>query len=118
MEREGKSDKPVRKQMNDAEEGRTVFVRNVNYNIDEETIKDSDLFTSFGKIIDVKLVKKRDQAGHKGVAFVKFDSSEAADKAVSLSDSYWNETKENLGKGAAQEIGRQLELGGRKVVIK
>ena len=83
-----------------------MFVRNINYNINEEIIKESDLFTEFGKIIDVKLVKRKDQTGgHSGKAFIKYDSAEAAEKAVQLSDSFWNETKENLGKAVAQELG-------------
>jgi hypothetical protein len=50
---------------------------------------------------DVKLVRGQDSATHKGSGFVKMMTSEAADKAVGISDMYWQEKLRMMDKAEA-----------------
>ncbi len=67
------------------EEARTLYVGNLPFKTDEETI--NDLFSQYGQVQAVRLVKDRRTGRKKGYGFVEMDAN-AADAALAhLNDS-------------------------------
>ena len=54
---------------------------------------------------------------HKGTGFIKFETLESAEEAVSTSEAFWNEKVAALGKSQAKNLAEALDLNGRKIVI-
>ena len=60
-----------------------LFVGGINYNTTEDTIK--ELFSKYGKIIDLKLIRDRITGKSKGFAFITFElASEAFEARMGL----------------------------------
>ncbi|XP_065676054.1 RNA-binding protein 28-like [Hydra vulgaris] len=69
-----------KKQLKDAKEGKTVFIRNLSYNTSEEEIEEE--FKKFGEIEYCKLVVDQQTGSSRGSAFVKFKEVESAEACV------------------------------------
>jgi RNA recognition motif-containing protein len=111
-----KREKKEQRKRRDADDGRTVFVRNMAYDVTEDNVREH--FEGYGEVEDVKLVKGIDGKNHKGSCFVKFKDEKTAHEVVKISDSYWNHRTEDIPKAQAAELERELDIYGRKVVIK
>ncbi|RWS23957.1 squamous cell carcinoma antigen recognized by T-cells 3-like protein, partial [Leptotrombidium deliense] len=57
----------------------TVFISNLNFNTDEDKIK--EIFSQFGKINDVRLVRKYNGLS-KGFAYIEFENIEGVKEAI------------------------------------
>jgi len=57
-----------------------LYVGNLSYSVDESQLR--DLFTAYGEISEVTLIKDRETGRSKGFGFVTFASTEAAEKAL------------------------------------
>jgi nucleolar protein 4 len=103
-------DKPVQKdkkkktQSNDVEEGKTVFVRNVPFDCEEEDIE--ELFAQFGEIVYCKQVINPDTGVPKGTAFVKFSTPEEAQSCMQAASS---DGQDPSTKGLVMD-GRKLDV--------
>jgi len=62
--------KPRTLNPNDADEGKTLFIRNLNFDTTAETIK--EFFQEFGKVNYAVICKDRLTEHSKGTAFLKF----------------------------------------------
>lgn len=69
-----------KKEINDVEEGKTVFVRNIPYETDEEVLE--ECFEQWGDVKYVMLVIDKVSLHPKGTAFVKFNTTDAANTCV------------------------------------
>ncbi|KAI8489443.1 RNA-binding protein 28 [Branchiostoma belcheri] len=78
-DKKSKTPKPFR-ESTDVQQGKTVFIRNLSYDSQEEDVE--ELFLQFGGIKYCKLVMDPDTEHSRGTAFVQFDSKEAAEKCV------------------------------------
>merc|ERR1712156_528663 len=65
----------------DVNENKTVFVRNLSFNSDEEDLRDM-MEENFGKVLFARFVIDRATERPKGTAFVKFASEESAKKCI------------------------------------
>ncbi|KAK3097152.1 hypothetical protein FSP39_006867 [Pinctada imbricata] len=68
----------------DVDEGKTVFIRNLSYHSTEESLEDK--FSQFGQMEYCKVVRDPMTDHSRGTAFVRFQSSEAAEKCVEKSN--------------------------------
>ena len=59
-----------------------LYVGNFPYSVDEAQLR--ELFSSFGQIEDIALIKDRETGRSKGFAFITFASQQAAETALSL----------------------------------
>jgi len=64
----------------DVEEGRTVFLRNVDFSVDENGL--SDFSQQFGEVVLSRVVYDRATGHSKGCAFVQFKTKEGAQKCL------------------------------------
>ncbi len=64
----------------------TVFVGNLSFNIDEDTIRET--FKDCGEISNVRFAEDKETGQFKGFCHVEFVESEATDKAVELAGTY------------------------------
>ena len=69
-----------RKQSTDVKEGKTLFIRNVSFDSTEEALQ--ELFEQFGDIEYCKLVVDKRTDHSKGMAFVKFKTTESAEQCL------------------------------------
>ena len=60
--------------------GRRLYVGNLNYNTDEQTIRSA--FEQFGVLKDVRMITDRETGRPKGFAFVEFTSEAEANAAI------------------------------------
>lgn len=111
-----KREKKEQRKRRDAEDGKTVFVRNLAYDVSEENVREH--FQNYGDVEDIKMVKGLDGKGHRGSCFVKFKEEKTAEEVVKISDSYWNQKTTDMSRAQAQELERELDVYGRKIVIK
>uniref|UniRef100_A0A8C6YEA6 RNA binding motif protein 28 n=1 Tax=Naja naja TaxID=35670 RepID=A0A8C6YEA6_NAJNA len=98
----GEDPPPKQKQRpSDVAEGRTVFLRNLSFDTEEEEL--GELLEQFGDLKYVRVVLHPDTEHSKGCAFAQFATQEAAQKCLQ----------------AAQEEseGRGLHLGGRRLRV-
>ena len=58
-----------------------IYVGNLSYSTTEDTLR--TLFTKFGSVTSVELIKDRDTGNSKGFAFVEMSSQSESDKAIS-----------------------------------
>lgn len=70
--------KPFKKKF--APKGKTVYIGNLRYNIDEKALY--GLFGKFGKVKNVKLITKPGTEESKGIAFVDMLKGTDAEKAI------------------------------------
>lgn len=64
----------------------TVFVGNLSFNIDEETLRDA--FKDCGEIASIRFAEDKETGQFKGFGHVEFVDSESTDKAVQLAGTY------------------------------
>ncbi|TRY88360.1 hypothetical protein DNTS_022249 [Danionella cerebrum] len=67
----------------DVNEGRTVFIRNLSYDTDEEGLE--EVLQQFGELDYIRVVMNLDSGYSKGCAFAKFRSKEEAEKCIAAS---------------------------------
>ncbi|KAA0715143.1 RNA-binding protein 28 [Triplophysa tibetana] len=85
----------------DVNEGRTIFIRNLSFDTEEEDLE--EVLLQFGEMNYVKVVMHASTGHSKGCAFAQFKTKEAAEKCVAAAQ---NEN-ESVG----------IRLNGRKVYI-
>ncbi len=68
----------------DVQEKRTVFVRNLSYDANEDLIKEA--FSKFGPVKFVRICYDRDLERPRGTAFIQFETKEGAMNACAESD--------------------------------
>ena len=59
-----------------------LYVGNFPYSVDEAQLR--EMFSSFGQIEDIALIKDRETGRSKGFAFITFASQQSAETALSL----------------------------------
>jgi len=86
MEEEERAPKPHNlKPGHDIAEGRTVFIRSLSYDTEEEDLRDL-MEEYFGQVVFAKLVMDKVMGHPRGTAFVKFRTREDAEKCVEVGD--------------------------------
>lgn len=106
----GDSDSEIKKKVknkkkkqlpSDVNEGKTLFIRNLSFNSEEEDIE--ELLLRYGNIKYVRLLLHPDTEHSKGCAFVQFVDKESAEKCLAVA----RDESENGG----------LKLAGRKLLV-
>ena len=59
-----------------------LYVGNFPYSVDESQLR--EMFSAYGEIQDIALIKDRETGRSKGFAFITFASQQAAEKALEL----------------------------------
>ena len=59
-----------------------LYVGNFPYSVDESQLR--EMFSAYGDIQDIALIKDRETGRSKGFAFITFASQQAAEKALDL----------------------------------
>jgi cold-inducible RNA-binding protein len=59
-----------------------LYVGNFPYSVDEAQLR--EMFSAYGDIQDIALIKDRETGRSKGFAFITFASQQAAEKALAL----------------------------------
>ncbi|KAL2777641.1 RNA-binding protein 28 isoform 2 [Daubentonia madagascariensis] len=95
------SRKKKRKSPSDVNEGKTVFIRNLSFDSEEEDL--GELLQQFGDLKYVRIVLHPDTEHSKGCAFAQFMTQEAAQKCLIAA------SPENEGGGLKLD-GRQLKI--------
>ena len=85
-ETEGEKKSHDLKTGHDVAENKTVFVRNIAFNSDEEDLRDM-MAQNFGPVLFARLVVDKMTERPRGTAFVKFREPEGAERAVAASES-------------------------------
>ena len=70
----------------DVQEQRTVFVRNLSFDANEESV--SEAFSKFGPVKFVKLCIDKELERPKGTAFIQFETSQGAVNACAESEMF------------------------------
>ena len=68
-----------------------IYVGNLNYRTEEDEL--SQLFNQFGNVLEAVIIMDRATNRSKGFGFITFESSEAAESALSLNDQDFNGRK-------------------------
>ncbi|KAM3249765.1 glycine-rich RNA-binding protein 4, mitochondrial-like isoform X1 [Capsicum annuum] len=63
-----------------------LFVGGLSYGTDDQSLKEA--FTSFGDVVDAKVIVDRDTGRSKGFGFVNFTDGESAKEAMSAMDGH------------------------------
>ncbi|XP_046278406.1 RNA-binding protein 28 [Marmota monax] len=95
------SKKKKRKLPSDVSEGKTVFIRNLSFDSEEEEL--GELLQQFGDLKYVRIVLHPDTEHSKGCAFAQFMTQEAAQKC--------------LAAASPETEGGGLKLGGRQLKV-
>ncbi|KAM5255749.1 RNA-binding protein 28 [Ctenodactylus gundi] len=95
------SKKKKRKLPSDVNEGKTVFIRNLSFDSEEEEL--GELLQQFGNLKYVRIVLHPDTEHSKGCAFAQFMTQEAAQKCLAAA------SPESEGSGLKLD-GRQLKV--------
>ncbi|XP_035521368.1 RNA-binding protein 28 isoform X2 [Morone saxatilis] len=66
----------------DVKEGRTIFIRNLSFDTEEEGLE--EVLLQYGELNYVKICIHPDTEHSKGVAFAQFKTKEAADKCIAV----------------------------------
>jgi len=61
-----------------------IYVGNLNYSVKEEDL--NELFSEYGEVVSVKLIKDRETGRAKGFAFVEMTNDDEATKAIEKLD--------------------------------
>eukprot|EP00050_Salpingoeca_kvevrii_P002350 m.191224 g.191224 ORF g.191224 m.191224 type:complete len:516 (+) comp10592_c1_seq1:4188-5735(+) len=64
----------------DVGEGKTLFIRNVSFDVSEDDVK--KLFSQYGNVVVCKIVKDKETGHSRGTAFVKYSDQESAQKCL------------------------------------
>uniref|UniRef100_H3DKS7 RNA-binding protein 28 n=1 Tax=Tetraodon nigroviridis TaxID=99883 RepID=H3DKS7_TETNG len=86
LEEDVKKDKSAQKKVvkknlpSDVKEGRTIFIRNLSFDTEEEELE--KVLLQFGELNYVKIVIQPETEHSKGCAFAQFRSKESADKCI------------------------------------
>uniref|UniRef100_A0A1A8PAD6 RNA-binding protein 28 n=1 Tax=Nothobranchius rachovii TaxID=451742 RepID=A0A1A8PAD6_9TELE len=83
----------------DVKDGRTLFIRNLSFDTDEEGLE--EVLLRFGELNYVKIVLHPDTEHSKGCAFAQFKSKEAADRCIAAA-------QDEAEKGGIRVNGRKL----------
>ncbi|XP_018519394.1 RNA-binding protein 28 isoform X2 [Lates calcarifer] len=99
----GKAQKKTSKKLlpSDVKEGRTIFIRNLSFDTDEEGLE--EVLLRYGELNYIKIVLHPDTEHSKGCAFAQFKTKEAADRCLAASQ----DEAENGG----------IRVDGRKLLI-
>ncbi|XP_040895014.1 RNA-binding protein 28 [Toxotes jaculatrix] len=103
-DREGKAaQKKTSKKLlpSDVKEGRTVFIRNLSFDTEEEGLE--EVLLQYGELNYIKIVVHPDTEHSKGCAFAQFKTKEAADRCIAAAQ----DEAENGG----------IRVDGRKLLI-
>lgn len=60
----------------------TVFVGNLSFQIDEDTLREA--FSSCGPIASIRFAEDRETGAFKGFGHIEFENSDSTDKAVKM----------------------------------
>ncbi|XP_078409241.1 RNA-binding protein 28 isoform X2 [Cetorhinus maximus] len=84
---DGKPAKKLRKSNHpaDVHEGRTIFIRNLSFDTEEDTL--GEMLEQFGDLKYVRIVMHHDTEHSKGCAFAQFVTKESAQKCVEAAES-------------------------------
>ncbi|XP_053572304.1 RNA-binding protein 28 [Bombina bombina] len=93
--------KKKRKLPSDVNQGKTLFIRNLSFNSEEEDLE--ELLLAFGNIKYVRIVVHPDTEHSKGCAFVQFVDKESTEKCLTAA----SDQSENGG----------LKLDGRRLIV-
>ncbi|KAM6937699.1 RNA-binding protein 28 [Xenentodon cancila] len=93
-----KSKKPL---PSDVKEGRTIFIRNLSFDTDEEGLE--EVLLQYGELNYIKIVFHPDTEHSKGCAFAQFKTKAAADKCVAAA-------QDEAEKGGIRVDGRKLVI--------
>ncbi|XP_076119315.1 RNA-binding protein 28 isoform X2 [Alosa pseudoharengus] len=85
----------------DVNEGKTVFIRNLSFDTEEDGLEEALL--KFGELNYIRVVIHPDTETSKGCAFAQFKSKEAADKCIEASE-------EATASGGIRVDGRRLNI--------
>ncbi|KAI3371397.1 hypothetical protein L3Q82_023989 [Scortum barcoo] len=106
-EDDDEEDEPARKKTSkkllpsDVKEGRTIFIRNVSFDTDEEGLE--EVLLRYGELNYIKIVLHSDTEHSKGCAFAQFKTKEGADKCIAAAQ----DEAENGG----------IRVDGRKLLV-
>ncbi|XP_014827130.1 PREDICTED: RNA-binding protein 28 isoform X1 [Poecilia mexicana] len=93
--------KPKKHLPSDVNEGRTVFIRNLSFDTEEEGLE--EVLLQFGEVNYVKVVLHPETQHSKGLAFAQFKTKEAADSCIAAAQ---DETES----GGIRADGRKLMI--------
>ncbi|CAK6434294.1 unnamed protein product [Pipistrellus nathusii] len=103
------SKKKKRKLPSDVNEGKTVFIRNLSFDSEEEDL--GELLQQFGDLKYVRIVLHPDTEHSKGCAFAQFMTQEAAQKCLAAASAETETQGCNLLQGGGLKLdGRQLKV--------
>ncbi|KAL2093703.1 hypothetical protein ACEWY4_011015 [Coilia grayii] len=85
----------------DVNEGKTIFIRNLSFDTEEDDL--GEALSQFGELNYVRVVMHPDTETSKGCAFAQFKSKEAADKCIAAS-------QDASPSGGIRVDGRQLNV--------
>jgi len=95
-----------------------IYVGNLSYSTTNDDL--SQLFATYGKILEVKIITDQETARSKGFAFVTFETPTSAQSALAVNGSEFQGrqlkvsfAKENTGGGGRSGGGGQRRGGGR-----
>ncbi|KAL8620920.1 hypothetical protein ACOMHN_044067 [Nucella lapillus] len=100
-EQERKREKMKMERKSDVGEGRTLFIRNVPFAVEEEEM--GEVFGEFGEVAYVRLVMDRNTGQSRGTAFVQFAQKESAEEC--------------LAKAQSSDKDRGLVVQGRQLLV-
>ncbi|XP_053479479.1 RNA-binding protein 28 [Ictalurus furcatus] len=101
-EENAKKKKPKKLLPSDVNEGRTIFIRNLSFNSEEEDIE--EVLLQFGELAYVRIVVHPETGHSKGYAFAQFKTKEAAEKCLAAAAQTESET------GGVWVDGRKLSI--------
>lgn len=79
-----KNSKKPRKQSDDVKDGRTLFIKNLHFDTEDEDL--AEVMGEFGPLIYCLICRDQVSGHPKGTAFVRFKSKESADAALAASN--------------------------------
>ncbi|CAL8296789.1 unnamed protein product [Boreogadus saida] len=91
--------KPRKPLPSDVNEGRTIFIRNLSFDTEEEAVEQALL--RFGELNYIKIVLHPDTDHSKGCAFAQFKRKESAEKCIAM-------TQDDAENGGVRVDGRRL----------
>uniref|UniRef100_A0A8C5CG34 RNA binding motif protein 28 n=1 Tax=Gadus morhua TaxID=8049 RepID=A0A8C5CG34_GADMO len=91
--------KPRKPLPSDVNEGRTIFIRNLSFDTEEEALEEALL--RFGELNYIKIVLHPDTDHSKGCAFAQFKRKESAEKCIAM-------TQDDAENGGVRVDGRRL----------
>ena len=96
--------------MEDHMQQNNLYVGNLPYSFDEEKLK--EIFSAYGDLEDVKLIRDRDTGRSKGFAFITFALQHAAEQALEQNDKVMS--GQTIKVNMAKEKPKTGRGGGRK----